>query len=79
MACAALHNFIRINTNNSDLEIFNLESLVFDANLGGGQGLVSGLGSGNRSSNADYDDLGMKVLRDEIAEAMWRDYVNYKR
>ena len=73
MACAALHNFIRINTNNSDLEILNLENLTSNEAVNEDQE------SGSRVSNADYDDSGMKALRDEIAEAMWRDYINYRR
>ena len=75
MACAALHNFIHINTNNSDLEILNLENIT--SNEAPRQG--SNEGSANRGSNIDHDDSGIKRLRDQIAEIMWRDYINYRR
>lgn len=39
-------------------------------------GLNEEQGAGDQSCNAEHDDPGMKALRDEIAEAMWRDYIN---
>lgn len=72
MGCAAIHNFIRINTNNSDVEIANLENLISN-------GLQPEQVLEKRISEAEFDDSGMKALRDEIAEAMWKDYINYRR
>lgn len=72
MGCAAIHNFIRINTNNSDVEIANLENLISNE-------LQPEQVPEKRISEAEFDDSGMKALRDEIAEAMWKDYINYRR
>ena len=83
LALGGLHNFIMHQNGRKESEWW--ENLLAEETVENLQRILAGGATRDledeRITGVDSikDDFPMKVFRDELAERMWRDYVNYTR